>query len=275
MTATTAPATPTTSPAGVAATGARPVKDAITMAWRNLLNLRRTPELVVFATIQPIIFVLMFVYVFGGAISSSVPGGVPYVDFLMPGVFVQTVTFGSLQTGVGLAEDLQKGIIERFRSLPMARSAVLVGRTLADLVRNVFVIALMVVIGFAVGWTIHTNAVATLAGLALVLGFAYSLSWVFAIVGLSSPDGETAQAASFPVLAPLVFASSAFVPVSTMPGWLQTFARHQPVTVVVNAVRALTLGGPARADVLAALAWIVGLVAVCAPIAVARYRKVV
>jgi ABC-2 type transport system permease protein/oleandomycin transport system permease protein len=152
---------------------------------------------------------------------------------------------------------------------------VLVGRTLADLVRNVFVIALMVVIGFAVGWTIHTNAVATLAGLALVLGFAYSLSWVFAIVGLSSPDGETAQAASFPVLAPLVFASSAFVPVSTMPGWLQTFARHQPVTVVVNAVRALTLGGPARADVLAALAWIVGLVAVCAPIAVARYRKVV
>ena len=246
--------------------------DALTVTWRNVLTVRRNPQLLVFATVQPIVFVLMFVYVFGGAI--RIPG-VSYVDFLMPGVFVQTVTFGSLQTGVGLAEDLQKGIIERFRSLPMARSAVLVGRTLADLVRNVFVIALMVVIGFAVGWTIHTNAVATLAGLALVLGFAYSLSWVFAIVGLSSPDGETAQAASFPVLAPLVFASSAFVPVSTMPGWLQTFARHQPVTVVVNAVRALTLGGPARADVLAALAWIVGLVAVCAPIAVARYRKVV
>jgi len=255
-----------TRPAGHA------VADALTVTWRNLLNVRRNPQLLVFATVQPIVFVLMFVYVFGGAI--HIPG-VPYVDFLMPGVFVQTVTFGSLQTGIGLAEDLQKGIIERFRSLPMARSAVLVGRTLADMVRNVFVILLMVVIGFAVGWTVHTNALALLAALGLVLAFAYSLSWVFAIVGLSAPDAETAQAASFPVLAPLVFASSAFVPVATMPGWLQAFARNQPVSVVVDAVRRLTLGGPTSSAVLKALAWIVAIIAVCAPLAVARYRKVV
>ncbi|HEY6317069.1 MAG TPA: ABC transporter permease [Acidimicrobiia bacterium] len=265
-TATATAALAPTRPAGHA------VADAVTVTWRNLLNVRRNPQLLVFATVQPIVFVLMFVYVFGGAI--KIPG-VPYVDFLMPGVFVQTVTFGSLQTGIGLAEDLQKGIIERFRSLPMARSAVLVGRTLADMVRNVFVILLMVVIGFAVGWTVHTNAVALLAALGLVLAFAYSLSWVFAIVGLSAPDAETAQAASFPVLAPLVFASSAFVPVSTMPGWLQAFARNQPVSVVVDAVRALTLGGPTSSAVLKALAWIVAILAVCAPLAVARYRKVV
>ena len=266
----------TTATATARAATARPaahtVADAVTVTWRNVLNVRRNPQLLVFATVQPIVFVLMFVYVFGGAI--HIPG-VPYVDFLMPGVFVQTVTFGSLQTGIGLAEDLNKGIIERFRSLPMARSAVLVGRTLADMIRNVFVILLMVVIGYAVGWRIHTNVVSTVAALGIVLGFAYSLSWVFAIVGLSSPDSETAQAASFPVLAPLVFASSAFVPVSTMPGWLQTFAENQPVTIVVNAVRDLTLGGPTSGDVLKAIAWIVAIVAICAPLAVARYRKVV
>jgi ABC-2 type transport system permease protein/oleandomycin transport system permease protein len=251
---------------------AHPARDAVTIAWRNALALRRNPQLLVFATVQPVIFVLMFRYVFGGAI--RVPG-VPYVDYLMPGIFVQTVTFGALQTGVGLAEDLQKGLVERFRSLPMARSAVLVGRTLADLLRNVFVVLLMVVVGFIVGWSVHTNFVAVAAGLGLVLAFAYSLSWVFAIVGLSARDSETAQAASFPVLAPLVFASSAFVPVNTMPGWLQVFARNQPVSVVVNAVRALTLGGPTGSVVLKALLWIVGLTAVCAPIAVARYRRAV
>ncbi|HEV3451564.1 MAG TPA: ABC transporter permease [Acidimicrobiia bacterium] len=263
----------TTAPLSRSALGrAHPASDAVTIAWRNTLALRRNPQLLVFATVQPVIFVLMFRYVFGGAI--RVPG-VPYVDYLMPGIFVQTVTFGALQTGVGLAEDLQKGLVDRFRSLPMARSAVLVGRTLADLLRNVFVVVLMVVVGFIVGWTVHTNVVAVTAGLGLVLAFAYSLSWVFAIVGLSVPDSETAQAASFPVLAPLVFASSAFVPVSSMPGWLQAFARNQPVSVVVNAVRALTLGGPTASAVLKAVVWIVALTAVCAPIAVARYRRAV
>jgi ABC-2 type transport system permease protein len=246
--------------------------DAMTIAWRNVLNLRRNPELLVFATIQPVIFVLMFRYVFGGAI--HVPG-VPYVDFLMPGIFVQTVVFGSLTTGVGLAEDLQTGLIDRFRSLPMARSAVLVGRTLADLLRNTFVVALMAVVGVLVGWRPNTGALSIAAGLGLVLAFSYSLSWLFAIVGLSARNAETAQAMSFPILAPLVFASSAFVPISSMPPWLQTFAEHQPVTYVVDAVRGLTYGGASTGDVLGAVAWIVGIVAVCAPLAVRKYRRVV
>jgi len=246
--------------------------DALTIAWRNVLNIRRNPELLVFSTIQPVIFVLMFTYVFGGAI--RVPG-VPYIDYLLPGIFVQTVVFGSLTTGVGLAEDLQTGLIDRFRSLPMARSAVLVGRTFADLLRNVFVVALMAVVGFLVGWRPNQSPLSILAGLGLVLAFSYSLSWLFAIVGLYARNSETAQAISFPIMAPLVFASSAFVPVSSMPGWLQTFAEHQPVSVVVDAVRGLTYNGSTPRAVLAALAWIVGIVAVCAPIAVTRYRRVV
>ena len=252
----------------------RPVSDALTMAWRNLLNIRRNPQLLVFATIQPIIFVLMFRYVFGGAIKATWNGvPVPYVDFLMPGIFVQTVTFGALTTGVGLAEDLQKGLIERFRSLPIARSAVLLGRTWADLVRNVFVVLLMTVVGFLVGWRIATNIFGLIACVVLVIAFAYSLSWVFAIVGLMAPDAETAQAASFPILAPLVFASSAFVPVESMPDWLQVFAKHQPVTAVVNAARDLTIGGPTRTDLIQALAWIIGIIVVCAPLAVRKYRQ--
>jgi ABC-2 type transport system permease protein/oleandomycin transport system permease protein len=248
------------------------IEDALTIAWRNLLNIRRNPQLLVFATIQPVIFVLMFRYVFGGAI--AVPGG-SYVDFLMPGIFVQTVVFGSLTTGVGLAEDLQKGLIDRFRSLPMARSAVLVGRTLADLTRNVFVVILMCVVGVAVGWRPDGTAAEIIAGIAMVIAFSYSLCWLFAIVGLSVRDSETAQAVSFPILAPLVFASSAFVPVSSMPGWLQAFAEHQPVTFVVNAVRGLTLGHPSTHWTVGALLWIVGIIAVCAPIAVNRYRRAV
>jgi ABC-2 type transport system permease protein len=264
--------TATTAPAPLHLGKPRWFGDAMTIAWRNVLNLRRNPELLVFATIQPVIFVLMFTYVFGGAI--SVPG-VPYVDYLMPGIFVQTVVFGSLTTGVGLAEDLQKGVIDRFRSLPMARSAVLVGRTFADLLRNTFVVALMAVVGYLVGWRPDQSALSILAGLGLVLAFSYSLSWLFAIVGLSARNSETAQAISFPILAPLVFASSAFVPVSSMPSWLQTFAENQPVTIVVDAVRGLTYGGATTDEVLYAIAWIVGIVAVCAPLAVRKYRRVV
>jgi ABC-2 type transport system permease protein/oleandomycin transport system permease protein len=269
---TTSTAQPVVSPVSPARNRAHPVTDALTMAWRNLLNIRRNPQLLVFATIQPVIFVLMFRYVFGGAIK-GVSG--TYINYLMPGVFVQTIVFGSLTTGVGLAEDLQKGLVDRFRSLPMARSGVLVGRTLADLVRNFFVVILMAVVGYIVDWRPQTSALEVACGIGLVLAFSYSLSWLFAIVGLLARDSETAQAASFPILAPLVFASSAFVPVATMPGWLQTFAEHQPVTVVVDAVRELTVGGPTRGDVLAAIAWIVGIVAVCAPIAVRQYRRVV
>jgi len=266
---TDAIAAPTVARARVAR---HPVSDAVTIAWRNLLNVRRNPQLLVFATIQPIIFVLMFRYVFGGAIRTP---GVPYVDYLMPGIFVQTVVFGALNTGVGLADDLQKGLVDRFRSLPMARSAVLVGRTLADLVRNVFVVVLMCVVGVIVGWRPTGDPAEILFGVFLVLAFAYSLSWLFAIVGLSVRDGETAQAMSFPIMAPLVFASSAFVPIATMPEWLQVFAEHQPVSVVCDAVRALTLGIEDTDAVLRAIAWIVGIVAVCAPIAVQRYRRAV
>jgi ABC transporter DrrB family efflux protein len=219
--------------------------------------------------VQPIIFVLMFRYVFGGAI--RVPG-VDYVDYLMPGIWAQTVTFGSMSTGVGLAEDLQKGLIERFRSLPMARSAVLAGRTFADLVRNVFVVILMAIVGFAVGFRVQTNGFGLLAALALMVLFGYALAWIFAVVGFGMPNAEAAQAAMFPIIAPLVFASSSFVPIESMPGWLQAFAKHQPVSVVVDAARALVLGGPTAGKLLGALAWCLGIVAVFAPIAVHRYR---
>src|SRR5438105_12910159 len=228
------------------------IRDTLAVAGRGLLIYRQVPQLLVFSTIQPIVFVLMFRYVFGGAI--NVPG-VPYVDYLMPGIFVQTVVFGSMAAAIGLATDLKSGLLERFRSLPMARSAVLAGRTIADLVRNVFVVVLMAGVGFAVGFHFHGGVPSLVLGLLLVLLFGYVMSWVFATVGLAVGDPETAQAAAFPVLAPLVFASSAFVQVGSMPGWLQVFARHQPVSATVTAVRDLFCGQPAAADVWTALAW--------------------
>jgi ABC transporter DrrB family efflux protein len=249
----------------------RAVHDTLAVAGRNLIVYRRVPQLLVFSTIQPVVFVLMFRYVFGGLVSRALT--VPYVDYLMPGIFVQTVVFGAIGTAVGLATDMQSGLLERFRSLPMARSAVLAGRTLADLTRNVFVAVLMASVGFAVGFRIHTDGWHLLAGLLLVVVFGYALSWVFAALGLVTGDPETAQAAGFPVLAPLVFASSAFIPVSTMPGWLQVFAAHQPVSVTASAVRALVLGDPAASYVWQCLAWCAGIVIVFAPLAVRRYRR--
>lgn len=249
------------------------IADAAIIANRNLIALRRMPQLVVFATVQPVIFVLMFVYVFGGALQSSLPPGMSYVDYLMPGIFVQTVTFGAMSTGVGLAEDLHAGIVERFRSLPMARSAVLAGRTTADLVRNIFVVALMLVVGFVVGFRPHTDVLQFVLGIGIVVFFSVALSWIFALVGMSASNAEAAQAMSFPIIAPLVFASSAFVPVDTMPGWLQGFAEHQPVSVTVNAARGLLLGSADATTVLAAIAWSVGIIAVFAPLAVRRYRR--
>ena len=246
------------------------VRDTLAITKRNLIAYRRVPQLLVFSTIQPVIFVLMFTYVFGGAIDT---GPIPYVDYLMPGIFVQVVVFGSIATAIGLASDLKSGLLERFRSLPMGRSAVLTGRTFADLTRNVFVVLLMMVVGFLVGWRIHTNVFGLIAGGLLVLLFGYSMSWIFATVGLAMGDPETAQAAAFPVLAPLVFASSAFVPVDSMPSWLQPFAEHQPVSVTASAVRALTLGGPTASWVLQSIAWTVVILAVFGPWAVRIYRK--
>jgi ABC transporter DrrB family efflux protein len=249
------------------------LRDTFAVMQRNLIAYRRVPQLLVFSTIQPVIFVLMFRYVFGGAI--KVPGDIPYVDFLMPGVFVQTVVFGAIATAIGLASDMKSGLMERFHALPMARSAVLTGRTFADLTRNVFVVILMMVVGYLVGWRIHTNVFGLIAGALLVMFFGFAMSWVFATVGLAVGDPETAQAAAFPVLAPLVFASSAFVPVSTMPEWLQVFAKHQPVSATATAVRALTIGGPTATYVWRSIAWCVGILVVFAPIAVRYYRRAV
>ncbi|GAC1319860.1 MAG: ABC transporter permease [Acidimicrobiales bacterium] len=246
------------------------VLDTLAIAKRNLIGLMRTPTTIVFSTIQPIIFVLMFRYVFGGAI--HIPG-VRYVDFLMPGIFVQTVTFGAQNTGVGLATDLQTGLIERFRSLPMARSAVLGGRTLADMVRNAFVIVLMVVVGFLVGFRVHTGLIPFLGAMVLLLLFGLAMSWVMAFIGLLTGNAEASQAASFPVLAVLVFASGAFVSPKTMPGPLRAYASHQPVTATISAVRALVLGGPTAERVIVALAWTVGITVVFAGLATARYRR--
>ncbi len=251
----------------------RVVRDALAVTQRNLIAYRRVPQLLVFSTIQPVVFVIMFRYVFGGAVGSY--KGFPYVDFLMPGVFVQTVVFGSLATAIGLASDLKSGLLERFRSLPMARSAVLAGRTTADLARNVFVVVLMVLVGFLVGFRTHGGMPAFLVSLLLVLAFGYAMSWVFATVGLAVRDPETAQAAAFPVLAPLVFASSAFVPVESMPGWLQVWANHQPVSVTVSAVRDLVLGLPAGTHLVQSVAWIVGILLVFAPLSVRLYRRAV
>lgn len=268
MAAITAPA-----PVPVLAPGSKlrwAIDDALTITWRNLKAMSRTPEVIMFSTIQPIIFVLTFRYVFGASI--QLPGGLSYVDFLMPGVFVQTVCFGAMNTGIGLSEDLHKGLIERFRSLPMSRSAVLAGRALSDLVRNVFVVLMMIGVGFLVGFRVHTGVVPFAASIVVLLLFSFAFSWIFALIGLSVPTAESAQAASFPILAVLVFASSAFAPVENMPGVLQAYNDVQPVSVVVKALRALSIGGETAMPVTYALLWIVALTALFAPLAVRRYR---
>jgi ABC-2 type transport system permease protein/oleandomycin transport system permease protein len=244
--------------------------DAWTVCWRNLLQVPRAPELLVFTTIQPVMFVLLFRYVFGGAI--SVPGG-SYVNFLMAGIFVQTVAFGSITTGIGLADDLGKGIVDRFRSLPMARSAVLLGRTLSDLVRNTFTVIVMLIVGIAVGFRPDGTALDYVLAFVLLLLFSFAFSWIAATVGLAVGSVEAAQSGGFIWLFPLTFASSAFVPVASMPGWLQTFAEHQPVTVTVNAIRAWTLGLPVGTAGWQALAWCLGILAVFMPMSVARYKR--
>ncbi len=246
------------------------ISDMLVIAERNLIALVRIPQSLFFSSVQPIMFVLLFRYVFGGAI--NVPGH-SYVDFLMPGIFVQTVAFGSIGTAIGLAEDMQKGFIERFRSLPMARSAVLAGRTTADLVRNIGVLILITIVGMLVGFRIHTNALAFIGGMGLILLFAYGLSWGFSIIGLIAPNTETAQVMSFPLLFPLTFASSAFVPVQSMPGWLQSFANNQPISILVDAMRALSNGGPTAGYVVKSLIWSVVILAVLAPYAARRFRR--
>jgi ABC transporter DrrB family efflux protein len=249
------------------------IRDSAVVTMRNLRHFWRQPDLLVFSTIQPIMFVVLFVYVFGGAVGLALPGGVSYVDYLLPGIFVQSVTFSASNTAVGLSEDLRRGVIDRFRSLPMARSAVMVGRTTADLVRNVLVIGLMIGVGYLVGFSFHAGIPAALACVALVAAFGFALSWIFAFVSLVVRGAETAQTAGFVLLFPLVFASSVFVPVSTTPGWLQAVAKVSPVTLTADAARKLALTGSASSSLGWSLAWIVGIVAVFVPLSVWRYRR--
>ena len=273
----TATATPARSAAPVIS-GREPtawvISDAAMMTKRNLLRYLRLPNLLVFSTVQPVMFVLLFSYVFGGAIKGSLPPGMEYIDFLMAGIFVQAVIFGSMQTGVGLADDLAKGLVDRFRSLPMARSAVLAGRTSSDFIRNIFVVLLMTFVGTLIGFRFHGGFVPAICGLGLAVLFGLAFSWISAFIGMSVRDPEAAQAAGFVWVFPLIFASSAFVPVQTMPSWLQAFARNNPITHTVNAIRALTQGGPIWHDLWVSLAWIIAILLVFVPLSVRRYRQV-
>ena len=246
--------------------------DALTVTKRNLIHIIRVPQLLVFSTVQPVMFVLLFTYVFGGAIRSP---GVKYVNFLLPGIFVQIVAFAAMNTGIGLAEDINKGLIDRFRSLPMARSAVLAGRTIADLTRNVLVLLLLYGVGSAIGFRISTGPLQALAAFGLLLLFGYTMSWIGALIGLTLKDPESVQAAGFVWIFPLIFASGLFVPVQFMPGWLQAFAHNQPVSVTGLAVRALLVAhqGSAAGVSFKAVAWGIGILAVFIPLSVSRYRK--
>ena len=250
------------------------INDALVLTRRNLVKYTRVPTLLAFSTIQPVMLVLLFTYVFGGAIGAAIPG-VEYVDFLMPGIFVQVAVFGSTVTGVALADDMSKGLIDRFRSLPMARSAVLAGRTTGDLIRNFFVVALITVVATLIGFRFHAGVPKAALALVLAAVFGFAFSWISATIGLAVKDVEAAQAAGFVWVFPLVFASSAFVPVATMPDWLETFAKISPVTVTVDSIRALVLGGPIWTHLWKSAAWIIGILAVFIPLAIGRYRKAV
>ena len=248
----------------------RLVSDTLVIAERNLVRLPRAPDLLLAFTVQPIMFVLLFVYVFGGAISTP---GYSYVDYLIPGIIVQNIAFGGFVTALGLNEDLHKGLIDRFRSLPMARPAVLAGRTLADVVTNALSVCVLVVTGLIIGFSFGTSAGEILAGFGLLLLFGYAFSWVLALLGLLVSSPEAANSLGFIAVFPLTFISSAFVPVASMPAGLQWFANINPFTVVVDAMRALWLGAPAGNYVWGAVAWSLGIIAVFAPLAVARYRS--
>jgi ABC transporter DrrB family efflux protein len=247
--------------------------DTAVVTMRNLRHFWRQPDLLIFSTIQPVMFVLLFVYVFSGAIGKALPPGVTYVDYLLPGIFVQSVTFRASQTAVGLSEDLRQGVIDRFRSMPMARSAVLVGRTTADLVRNILIIGLMIIVGYLVGFRFHAGVLPALGCVALIAAWGLALSWIFAFVSLVVRGAESAQTAGFVILFPLVFASSVFVPVSTLPSWLQPIAKASPVTLTADAARTLALTGGVPHSLWGSLAWVVGIVAVFVPLSVWRYRR--
>jgi ABC-2 type transport system permease protein len=248
------------------------VSDTLVLARRNLIRIPRQPDLLIAYTIQPVMFVLLFVYVFGGAIQTP---GFDYVDFLMPGIIVQSIAFGGFVTALGLSEDVQKGLIDRFRSLPMSRAAVLAGRTISDIALNCLSLVVLLAVGFAAGFDfIDSNPGQVVLGLVLLLALGYAFSWIFALIGLFSSSPETANSIGFTLIFPLTFASSVFVPVESMPDGLRQFAEANPFTTVADAVRSLWIGTPAHTDVWMAFVWCFALIAVFAPLAVARYRRV-
>jgi len=246
--------------------------DMLVLAERSLKRIPRAPDLLISFTVQPLMFVLLFVYVFGGAISTP---GYDYVDFLIPGIIIQTMSFGGFVTALGLSEDLKKGLVDRFRSLPMSRSAVLAGRTLADVATNALSVAVMIVVGLVAGFSFDAPVLHIVAGIGLALLFGYAFSWVFAFVGLTASSPESSQAFGFILIFPLSFISSAFVPVDSMPSVLQTFAEVNPFTVTVDAMRALFLGAPAGNSIWGAVLWTVGIAAVFAFLSVRRYKRAV
>ena len=247
------------------------IADSKVMATRQIRKTLRRPMLIVFAFVQPVIFVLLFRYVLGGAIATD---GVEYVDFLMPGIIVQTAIFGALITGIGLTEDLATGVVDRFRSLPIARSAVLIGRTAADIAMNVLTMMVMLAVGFAVGFRPTEPVTDLLLAFGLVIGFSYVFSWISGYIGLAVRDPETVQSAGLIWVFPLTFASSAFVPVASMPGWMEAFANVNPVSLTVDAARALTIGeGDALGPALGTVAWLVGLLLVFIPLSVRTFAK--
>ncbi len=248
----------------------RLVSDTLVIAERNLIRLPRAPELLLAFTVQPIMFVLLFRYVFGGAI---VTPGYSYANFLIPGIVVQNIAFGGFVTALGLNEDLHKGLIDRFRSLPMARSAVLAGRTSADIVTNALSATILVITGLIIGFSFHSTVPQVILGFVLLLVFGYAFSWVFAFLGMLVSSPEAANSVGFIAVFPLTFISSAFVPIASMPEPLKTFARINPFSVVVNAIRSLWLSAPAENYVWGAFAWSAVIIVIFAPLAVARYRR--
>ena len=247
------------------------VSDTLTITQRNLLVWMRVPAYIVFTIIQPVIFVLLFRYVFGGAIPVDVPGG--YVNFLIPGIIAQTAAFATFGTAIALAVELQKGVIDRLRSMPMARSAVLAGRLTADTIRMTVTILIVLGVGYAVGFRFQNGFGPAVGMIVLAIVFGMAICCIAAFTGLAIGDEESVQAFGLIWLFPLTFLSSAFVPIDTMPGWLQAFANNQPVTYVVDTMRALALGGPVAANLWKSIAWLAAIFIVFAPLAVRAYRR--
>ena len=248
------------------------LSDTFELSKRSVKRIRRQPDLLVGFTIQPVMFVLLFVYVFGGAINT---GSLDYVDYLIPGIIVQSMVFGGFVTALGLAEDLKKGLIDRFRSLPMWGPAVISGRILADVGTNVVQLVIMFTVGIIVGFRFNASFFDIVAGIALLLLIGYAFSWVFAFIGLTASSPEAANAYGFTILFPLTFISSAFVPPETMPDWLQPVAEHNPFTAMVNAARALFVGTEAGNDIWLAVVWSLGIIAVFSTLSIARYQRAV